>query len=230
MFVTHPDMDHMTGLYRLHRQEGIDIVNFWHTGFDNFNLDDTTDEEWERCPYDKRDWELYKELRESAKNPKGLCKLQSAQGEFWTEDGVEIWSPTEAIQKMAVGKNQSNIVSMVLKISYMGRSVVLGGDATADETWPEIYPNINMQDVSVLKASHHGRNSGFYRPAVEEMSPWLTITSVGEKEHDATEKYRRISQFTVSLRTAGDIKITIADDGILYYPKSIENHWKPKIN
>lgn len=229
MLITHPDMDHMTGLYRLHRQEGIEIGNFWHTGFDNFNLDDTTDDEWARCPYEKLDWDLYKKLRASTENPKSILKKQGDTGQFWTDDGVELWSPTEDIRKMAVDKNQSNILSMVLKISYRGISIVLGGDATADETWPEIYPHINMKGISVLKASHHGRNSGFYGAAVKEMSPWLTITSVGEKEHDATEKYRRHSQYTVSLRKAGDIRITIADDGKWYYhPNSIAEHWKPK--
>ncbi len=32
MVITHPDMDHMTGLYRLHELESYKtIVNFWHT-------------------------------------------------------------------------------------------------------------------------------------------------------------------------------------------------------
>lgn len=57
MIVTHPDMDHMTGLYRLHRQEPTkDIVNFWHASHGNFNLGAETD--WEDSPYDVRDWQL----------------------------------------------------------------------------------------------------------------------------------------------------------------------------
>lgn len=85
-----------------------------------------------------------------------------------------------------------------------------------------------MKGIDVLKASHHGRKSGFYNPAVKEMSPWLTITSVGEKEHDATDSYRNHSDYTVSLRKAGDIVISIRDDGTLIYPKEIEQYWKPK--
>ena len=82
----------------------------------------------------------------------------------------------------------------------------------------------------VLKGSHHGRKSGYYGPAVKAMAPWLTITSVADAEHDATENYRRYSEYTVSLRKAGDILITIADDGTLYYPRGIETHWKLKID
>jgi beta-lactamase superfamily II metal-dependent hydrolase len=129
---------------------------------------------------------------------------------------------------VAVEKEESNVLSYVLKITYKGRSILLGGDATADETWTTIYPTLDMKGIDVLKASHHGRKTGYYGPAVKEMSPWLTITSVGEAEHDATENYRRYSTYTVSLRKAGDICIEIADDGTLYYPSDLPNHWKPK--
>lgn len=62
--ITHPDMDHMTGLYRMHElEQHTDILNFWHTGFHDFNLADTTDQEWDSSPYDKRDWTTYKKLR-----------------------------------------------------------------------------------------------------------------------------------------------------------------------
>jgi competence protein ComEC len=103
---------------------------------------------------------------------------------------------------------------------------VLGGDATADETWPEIWPHLDMKGVDVLKASHHGRNSGYYQPSVKEMAPWLTITSVGQAEHDATRKYRQYSEHTVSMRSFGDIRIRIDDDGKLYYPPGLDDHWK----
>ncbi len=230
LLVTHPDMDHMTGLYRIHEQDSNkSILNFWHTGNHDFNLADTTDEDWEASPYDKRDWDAYKKLRGGGDGVSALKKYQGSTGQFWTEDGVEIWAPTSELEKEAVEMDEPNVLSMILKISYKGRSILLGGDATADETWSKIYPKLNMADIAVLKASHHGRKSGYYWPAVKEMAPWLTITSVGEAAHDATRNYRRYSDYTVSLRKAGDIQIKIADDGTLYYPKEIEKHWKPKL-
>ncbi len=228
LIITHPDMDHMTGLYRLYEQESVkDIVNFWHTGYEDFNLSDT---DWSNSyGYDERDWETYKELRESTNLPKALKKARGGSGQFWTEDGIEIWAPTPELESLAVEKDKPNITSMILKISYKGRSIVLGGDATSEETWDSIWPYTTMKDINVLKASHHGRKSGYYQSAVKEMSPWLTITSVGnEKEHDATENYRRYSEHTVSLRKSGDIRITIEDDGRLIYSSNIEEHWKPK--
>ena len=228
--ISHPDMDHMTGLYRLHHQEPKDIVNFWHTGYEDFNLEDTTDYEWENSPYDKRDWETYKELRGNSMDPKSILNTTGSTGDYWTIDGVEIWSPSKALIDLADDRQQPNILSMVLKISYKGRSLVLGGDATAEETWLDIEKYIDLPKIDVLKASHHGRKSGYYGPAIKKMSPWLTITSVSEKAYDATQNYRRYSDHTVSLRDTQDIKITIDDDGTLYYPPKIESHWKPKLH
>jgi len=229
LIITHPDMDHITGLYRLHVLDtDKDLICFWHTGFHDFNLADTTNQEWADSPYDKRDWTTYKSLRRSDSDPKALQKYQGNEGKYWTDDGIEIWAPTPKLEQLAVDRDEPNILSMVLKITYKGRSIVLGGDATADETWTTIYPQLDLSGIDVLKASHHGRKTGYHGPSVKEISPWLTITSVGEAEHDATENYRRYSKHTVSLRKSGDIRITIEDSGKLLYSPNIEEHWKPQ--
>ena len=228
MIVTHPDMDHMTGLHRLHAQSGRSIINFWHSGPHEFNLAATTDEEWASCPYDRRDWECYRRLRNGG-NPTSLRLYTGQTGQFWTDDGVSIWAPSPALEKKAVEIDQPNAVSTVLAITYAGRTVVLGGDATVDETWPDIWNQVLLPtNIAVLKASHHGRKTGYYQPAVQVLSPWLTITSVGQIEHDATEQYRRYSDYTVSLRDAGDIRITINDDGQWFYSPDLSPYWKPK--
>lgn len=227
--ITHPDMDHMTGLHRLYFQTGRSVSNFWHTGPAEFNLATTTQQEWDSCPYDKRDWDTYKALRASpADNPTSLRLYAGQQGTFWTDDGVQILAPSPALEKKAVELDQPNIISMAFMVSYKGINVVLGGDATADESWPDIVGRVALPRVSILKASHHGRKSGYHQPAVKAMSPWLTITSVGQTEHDATESYRQYSDYTVSLRDAGDIRIRIDDDGKWYYEPDLSQHWKTK--
>jgi len=223
---THPDMDHLSGLYRLYVQEtSKDSINFYYTSRHNFKVG----ADWSGSGYDKRDWDTYLALTASSTDPKATQKLQGQTGTYWTEDGVEFWAPTLTLEEQAIEQDEPNICSMVLKISYQGRSIVLGGDATAGETWPAIYPYLNMTGISVLKASHHGRKTGYYQLAVEEMAPWLTITSVGQKAHDATGSYRRYSTYTVSLRDAGDIVITINDDGSWTYSSNAAAHWKPKL-
>jgi hypothetical protein len=59
------------------------------------------------------------------------------------------------------------------------------------------------------------------------MSPWLTITSVGQAEHDATDIYRQGTDYTVSLRDTGDVLITINDDRRWNYEPIVAQHWKP---
>jgi beta-lactamase superfamily II metal-dependent hydrolase len=223
---THPDMDHITGLHRLHVEEpNKSILNFWHTGTYDFK----SGADWTGSLYDKRDWDTYRELVHSSSSPKSLKKGQGDSGSYWTEDEIELWAPTRELEALAIERVEPNILSMILKISYRGVSIVLGGDATTNETWPAIYPHLDMTGVNVLKASHHGRKSGYYWPAVKEMSPWLTVTSVGEVAHDATDNYRRYSTHTVSLRDAGDIQITVHDDGRWSYSSNVAQHWKPKL-
>lgn len=58
------------------------------------------------------------------------------------------------------------------------------------------------------------------------MSLRLTITSVGKKEQDATEKHRQYYGYTV--RLTGDIKIVISDDGTLVSPEHLGHRWRPR--
>jgi competence protein ComEC len=231
VIITHPDMDHMTGLYRLHEQEAAkNILNFWHTGLHDFNLANTAPSDWETSPYDKRDWDTYKALRASGDSPRALTPERGAQREFWVGDGIGILAPTPALKALAKERDQPNIISYVLSITHAGMTILLGGDATSDETWPAIRDLGEPPHVAILKASHHGRKTGYCEPAVKAMSPWLTITSVADADHDASENYRRYSENTVSLRDTGSFFIEVTDDGVLHYPTVLQQHWSPKLS
>ncbi len=227
LIITHPHMDHISGIDRLINDEPKSVENFWHASRENFDLDD--DAKWKEGMgrFNRDDWRTYKAVRDSAER-RTFDQRRSATNSYWKEDQIEIWAPTDGLVDTAVEKNDQNILSMVLKVSHAGRSILLGGDATVEESWPPIFDTTVMSDIDVLKASHHGRNSGYHQLSVKEMSPWLTITSVGQKEHDATEKYRQYSDYTVSTRFTGDIKITIEDDGMIRYPPVLKEHWRPK--
>jgi len=222
LIITHPNMDHMSGLSLLYDQKK--ILNFWHIGLDDFNLANTN---WNDAPYDKKDWEIYKELRASKELPKNIRNMRGDRRHYWTEDNIEILSPTEELIKAALDTDNPNIASIVLKITYCGKSIILGGDATADQSWPDIYENCDLSGVSILKASHHGRKSGYHWPSIKKMSPYLTITSVPGTQHDATENYRRYSQYTASLRDTGSFYIEIDHWGDVKIPPEVMNKAKP---
>jgi competence protein ComEC len=207
---SHPDLDHMRGLAAM-RNHGIEIVNFWDT-------------EHSKIPAfkneaDKDEWGAYQQLRGSSSNPKVLRLCRGAAGAFWNEDpngydnhdGIEILSPTPEIVRAANLCGNSNNLSYVLRISYLGYRIVLGGDADTD-VWEELVAHYgNDLRCDVLKASHHGRDSGYLASAVALMNPTYTVVSVGKKpDTDASNKYRKYCSNVWSTRWYGNLTLQIS--------------------
>jgi competence protein ComEC len=110
-------------------------------------------------------------------------------------------------------------MSYVLFIEYAGHKIILGGDAET-ESWKFIhgnYPDL-IEDVTILKASHHGRDNGYYQPAVKQMNPKYTIVSVGKKpDTDASNKYKKYSGNVWSTRWKGNMLFEVHADGSVNY-------------
>lgn len=210
--MTHPDMDHMSGLYRL-GTEGIPIVNFWDT--DN-KKDVSKSDVYGK--YDFNDWETYQTLRMSTDSPKVLKLLKGDQRDFFQQDGIKILSPTKELVEKANQKKSWNLLSYVLLIEYAGHKIILGGDADC-EVWESLASENKelLENISILKAPHHGRNSGYCQSAVSIMKPLWTVCSVGKKpSQDAHNKYRNYTQkLVLSTRFRGNIVAEISAGGIL---------------
>ncbi|WP_064091551.1 ComEC/Rec2 family competence protein [Rossellomorea aquimaris] len=210
--LTHPDMDHMSGLYRL-KDEKKSIMNFWDTD----NKKDVKESEVS-SRFDYRDWETYQELRKTTENPKVLKVLKGEQRDFFNEDSIKILSPSEDIIKRANEKGKWNLLSYILLIEYAGHKIVLGGDADT-EIWDELAESDDdlLNNVSILKAPHHGRGSGYSQKAVSIMNPDWTICSVGKKPaQDSSNKYRHYTNKKVlSTRFRGNIVAEISSSGDL---------------
>jgi competence protein ComEC len=209
--LTHPDMDHMTGLYRL-RQEGISIHNFWDTRHEKAMEPRDFDPSG---PYDYRDWEEYQRIQADP-NIRKLRLNRGNQGQYYEEDGIWIASPTAALEKLASDTEHWNHLSYVLYVKHLGQWVVLGGDASV-EAWENIYMAdggwFKKNEIRILKASHHGRDSGYHQPSVAAMSPDHTIVSVGKlPDTDASNKYRQYSN-VYTTRTHGNIRAQVWFDG-----------------
>lgn len=217
---THPDMDHLSGLYRLHKEEQIHILNLW----DSDHSFDKTDEEFNnQTRYDKRDWDTYKELRSSKSMPRVLWLERHAKAEFYHDDGIYLLASTKELKKQAQEKDDPNNLSYVLMLQHGNFKAILGGDAPV-EVWEDILSEFGDEflKVDVLKASHHGRDSGYHDKAVKAMNPTLTIVSVGKKpDTDASNKYRQYSSNVWSTRWKGTIVLTCHEDGRFTY--AVEN-------
>ena len=208
--LSHPHMDHMTGLHDLVNKENVGITNFWHSGVEL----DTPD--FSKANYNEDDWNTYIELKNSDESPKNLVKNAGDTGDFLTDDVIEILCPTDDLKKIAVEKNRLNLCSYVLLITYKDFKFVLAGDAEK-ESWDYIVENYSdkISNVNVLKAAHHGRESGFHEEAVKLMNPEYTVVSVGKKpDTDAHNQYKKYTREKVlSTRYRGNITVTIDDNG-----------------
>lgn len=205
-------MDHLSGLYRLVQQEGVTIANFWDITHDK----DFTADDFEGTRYDYRDWQTYRQLATGSFGNKVLRLHRGDLGQKWVEDDITILSPTQELETTARDKEDYNIASYVLLIRHGHSYVVLGGDADSTHAWPDIHQVLSSEEwgkVKLLKASHHGRDSGYYQPVVKDMSPDYTIVSVGKKpETDASRKYAQYSR-VFSTRYHGTIVAYCERDG-----------------
>jgi beta-lactamase superfamily II metal-dependent hydrolase len=213
---THPDFDHMRGLAALH-EEGISITNFWDTQHTKSpNPEETADE-------DMAEWAEYQRLRKG-----DACTVlhlnRGAKGVYYNQNpagvdggnGLYILSPTPELTKEFDKDGKRNELSYVIQYRYAGRTVIFGGDAEQG-AWQSIYDCYGQNlKCDVLKASHHGRDTGYHQEAVKAMSPSYTIVSVGKKpETDATNKYRQYSDEVWSTRWFGSMTLQIDAEGTI---------------
>lgn len=214
---THPDLDHMRGLAAL-IAAGHSPVNFWdsaHTKQPDLQASDVAD------------WNAYVELKNASHGNTVLRLHRGAIGQFYNQNehgapgghGIEILSPFKELVNWANGNEKWNELSYVLRVRHAGRSIILGGDAE-ETAWSCILRDYGAANLKcdVLKASHHGRDSGYHQETVKAMSPLLTVVSVGKKpDTDASNKYRANSTDVWSTRWKGMITLTITDDGEIRY-------------
>lgn len=246
--LTHPDTDHMTGLARLQQEidsGALTMSNFWNLPTIKTITDFKSDEE-------KASWKTYEVWRNSSFSRtflKGSKNKYFNRDEASNPpgDGIYILSPDEQLLADAHERYDSksdiyNNASYILKIVYGEARIILGGDAFGSEgsTSPGNEPQDDnlpnawqyllnttpgwIKDVTLLKASHHGLESGFHPEAVELMNPKITIVSEGEKQDQDVQ--HRYPDETLSTRFYGTIVVDAYDTGevVLWTREYREDH------
>lgn len=213
--LSHPDLDHMRGLKRLHEHVG--FTNFWDTEHTK-----PAPSEWKGTA-DQEDWKFYQALRNGQVTGSSVHRFTRGDSAFAFArdengnlggDNIEILSPTPALVADCNKTGKSNDLSLVLRVRHGARSILLPGDAEA-AAWREMvafYGSYLKSDY--LKASHHGRDSGYDLDALKLIKPLITFVSVGRKpDSDASAKYRQQCPQVGSTRFYGNMEFQIADDG-----------------
>jgi competence protein ComEC len=178
-----------------------------------------------RSEADREDWEYYQAVRQGrgaaivlkyTRGDSAYAFGKEADGRLGG-DNIELLSPTPALIGACNTAGKSNDLSLVLRVHHAGRSILLPGDAEelAWDGMVDFYGGRLNSDV--LKASHHGRDTGYHQAALKLIAPTFTIASVGTKpDTDASNKYRQQSNGRVlSTRYHGNIQIQVGDDGSL---------------
>jgi competence protein ComEC len=222
---THPDFDHMRGLAAL-RDERVEIINFWDTPH---TKEPDPDETFEA---DMVEWKEYERLRKGDgctvlrlnRGAKGIYYNQNPAG-VDGGNGLQILSPTAELTKEFDEDGKRNELSYVIQYRFANRTIIFGGDAE-QAAWQSIFDCYGAKlKCDVLKASHHGRDSGYHQEAVKAMNPTYTIVSVGKKpETDASNKYANYSDAVWSTRWYGTLTLTIADDGAMSWTAEKVRH------
>lgn len=223
---THPDMDHLSGLDRLCDNETISI--FWDTNHEK----DLSDRNNWPSKYDRDDWDQYADIRSGDTAHKYIQPTRGSQKEYWDDDNIQILHPSPNFVEKLNEENENkdepkyNDISYVLKLDTRAGAILLPGDAE-EAAWEEILDRWGteiLEDVSVLKAAHHGRKNGFHEEAVEAMDPDYVIASVGVKPPtDSYRDYYRICDDDTkiwSTRQYGTIQFTISNRGALIHSRA----------
>lgn len=205
---THPDMDHLSGLCRFFWQEGIELQNMWDIDHDK-TFEGT----------DSNDWLVYELMRgghlDGGRTHKVLRISRGDTASYWDEDGLQVWGPDENLVDGCNELQSWNNASYVLRLEYGGRKFVFPGDAEA-LAWDAVEEHVGTGNMpcDLLKAAHHGRNSGYYDSAVTAMDPYLVFCSVGKKPStDASGKYAAHGAEVLSTRFNGSIVVKMWEDG-----------------
>jgi len=211
---SHPDMDHMGGLHHFFCQQGVPILNFW----DVTHTKTHTKTDFEGSPHDWLDWWAYRRLQEGSLQERGHRVLRPLAGDSddtWTDDGISVLSPNNALLSYCNRQEAWNNASIVLRIEFGGRAVILPGDAEKP-AWDAIETASGEVGLKcdVLKAAHHGRQSGYSASALALMQPKVVVCSVGMKPAtDASHQYRDAGAKVCSTRYCGTIRVRLYADG-----------------
>jgi competence protein ComEC len=212
---SHPDLDHMRGLAAL-LDSGIQIINFWDCPHDK-------NPEF-RDGEDKADWDAYLQLGKGERCVKALSPKRGDVQKYFNQnedgsrggDGISVLSPTSNFHADCRQCEDTNNSSYVLQYRSGDTTVIFGGDAE-EKAWEEIYEVYGEEILSkcnVLKASHHGRDSGYYQQAVKAMNPQFTIVSAGKKpDTEVCAKYSQYCPNVWTTRWMGNIHLEIPTSG-----------------
>ncbi len=99
-------------------------------------------------------------------------------------------------------------IAYALLLKVNDRKIIFASDGK-EECWNDIFENCtdDINDCSILKAGHHGHESGFHKEAVEHMNPKYIVFSNSKDEDDsngAESKYNEVVPNAIIYKTCDE--------------------------
>ncbi len=214
--LTHPDMDHMSGLDELYRSRT--ITNFWDTN-NNKTVDRT---KMDLGGYCRADWDRYQQMRNSRESPKVLRIYQGDDpDQFWNEDNLRILGPSRKMVEKANVTEEYNHCSYVLMLKHEGIKILLGGDATP-ESWREIRDNheAGALAANIFLAPHHGSSANIEKDVFKEIDPqYVVISDHYGHSHDYNYYNNLANDQVYSTKHFGNITVEVSQSVKRIYPE-----------
>lgn len=205
--LTHPDMDHMSGIKTLFKKKY--VRNFWYVPEDKPDPGN-----WGNSPYDKADWEFYQSLKNgNVNNVTVVNPLRGATADCcWVQDGIRILSPSKALMEKAEESGEYDNLSYVLQINYKGIRTMLTGDASK-AVLDDIAANYETDGLqsSILSAPGHGSKNHISKDFLNAVKPRLTIVSVAQGVDYDSDSYKNYGR-VLSTKHFGNVRVRIKDN------------------
>lgn len=230
--ISHPDMDHIDGIRDVFSDFTV------HTVWDTANKKADPDFTSNFARFNQYDWDFYKKLRDEKTDKYTFYKFlaeQNSTEDFCIEDHITVLSPTKKLLKQANGVSDDyNDAGYVLlytppiKGTNKKWKILFGGDSH-DNTWEYIIENFKdeVQNLDVLIAPHHGRDSKRNYDFVKILNPRITLFGNANSEHLAYDKY---SDLKLTNNQAGSVIFTCSDK-LSFYVKNEKfrnDYWNKK--
>ena len=115
--------------------------------------------------------------------------------------------------------DDSNNGSLVLKVSYEGKAILLMGDAEEPEEEAILNSGVDM-GCDVLKVGHHGSNTSTSAQLLQQARPQYAVISAGSGRPPNEEVLQRLQENRAEVYrtdTQGSIVLSITEEGLTFY-------------
>lgn len=232
---THPDEDHFHGITYLDEQTS--IINFYCVK--NKAIKETETPDFKKyCLLRDSDKAFY--LERNCNRQYMNLSGEDKNGKHIGSSGINILWPITTNQdfidvlKIANEGGEQNNISPIIQYAVEGSTKVIWMGDLETEFMEKIQPAVSMNDVDILFAPHHGRDTGKVpEPWLKEITPKLII--IGEAPSKDLNYYDGYNTITQNL--AGDItfeciegKVHIYVSNKYYKVDFLENEYKNTFN